>query len=79
MMSSSSSTSNLSNTSHEVARERTKIKDAWKGLELERAELTLMRDLVGLDMAVPQVRAMVVKLGRARKSKKRGGAGILSF
>ena len=50
-----------------------RIKEIWRELEVARAELRLMDNMMIHEVSVPQVSSIVGKMGRARKSNRWGG------
>ena len=64
-----SSNNILSSTAHEVAKERTRIKDVWRMLELAKVEVVMLKSLDKVDQGLPQVNSIISNMGTSRKSK----------
>jgi hypothetical protein len=65
-----------SSTAHEAAKERTRIKDVWRLLELAKVEVAMLKGLDKVDQGLPQIDSIVSNMGTSRKSKGgRGGGG----
>ena len=65
------STDDRDSTAHEAAIEMNKIGEMWRNLEVAKVEYELLEAMVEREIAVPQVRSIISKMGGARKSLRK--------
>jgi len=56
-------------TTQEVAKERTKIGEVWRKLELAKGQVVMLKSMQKANQRLNQVDAIISNVGRTRKSR----------